>query len=227
MQVKALLTASLSLNAVACIGALTYGMRRFAAPPATASMERYYLRRASLFEDLRQSSGVKLVFAGDSLTAQCEWAELLSIAGTVNRGIDSDTSSGLLRRIRSITALRPSRLFLLIGVNDLARGASTTSILRNYAEILQTIRSETPRTTVYVQSILPNPAVRQATIIELNLEIRRLASQRGVPYINLYSHMAESDGRIKPEFTNDGAHLMAAGYEEWKSVLAAAGVLEK
>ncbi len=43
----------------------------------------------------------------------------------------------------------------MIGINDLSRNVPDSLILRNYRRIVQQIRSESPRTKLYLQSILP------------------------------------------------------------------------
>ena len=48
-----------------------------------------------------------------------------------NRGISGDVSAGILKRVDEVVMRRPSKVFLMIGVNDLARGLSTDSVVRN------------------------------------------------------------------------------------------------
>jgi lysophospholipase L1-like esterase len=55
---------------------------------------------------------------GDSITAQGEWAELFPRAKILNLGLGSDTSAGLLNRLRDVIDRKPRIVFLMIGVND-------------------------------------------------------------------------------------------------------------
>ena len=75
-----------------------------------------YAHRESLFELLPKPQN-RIVFAGDSLTQGGEWAEFY--CGALNRGIGGDTSEGMMKRIRTITALNPRAVFLMVGSNDL------------------------------------------------------------------------------------------------------------
>lgn len=87
----------------------------------------FYDQRATLFETLPTSKD-DIIFLGNSITNGCEWAELLGNAHAKNRGISGDTTNGVLDRLHVITAGKPSKVFLLIGINDLSGG------LRLYSE---------------------------------------------------------------------------------------------
>lgn len=63
-----------------------------------------------------------IVFLGDSITEKIDWRELFSYPNIVNRGIGSDTITGVNNRIDSIVKLRPSKVFLMIGINDISLG---------------------------------------------------------------------------------------------------------
>src|SRR5258708_16242100 len=225
MKINAALAISLSFNALAVAAAMEYYCRWHRARPEISSAARYYDRRCSLFNQLQPSSKPKVVFAGDSLINECEWAELLSRPETVNRGIDFDTTAGLLQRIHSITALHPKKLFLLIGVNDLQRRFSQQSVVDNYRDILLAVRAESPKTVVYVQSILPVSSLAPGATLSMNHALSAFARQHAPQYIDISSAMSGPDGHLHPEYTNDGVHLMSSGYEQWKSVLISSGAL--
>lgn len=65
-----------------------------------------------------------IVFLGDSITEKIDWHELFhnSHYDILNRGIGSDTISGVINRINTIINLKPSKVFLMIGINDIALG---------------------------------------------------------------------------------------------------------
>jgi lysophospholipase L1-like esterase len=55
----------------------------------------------------------------------------------INRGINSDTTAGVLNRVDEVVALKPKRVYLIIGVNDVVKGLD----LNHSAEdIMSTIR---------------------------------------------------------------------------------------
>ena len=179
----------------------------------------YYLDRLSLYHTLpRSESGI--VFLGDSLTDRCEWSELFSRCDIHNRGIDADTTEGVLDRLGDITALKPRKIFIMIGGNDFVAGKKVAPIKENYREILRRIRLECPRTRIYIQSILPTiyrlvPLPRDQ-IKELNAGIKRLADNKSIFYIDIYSSMIDTNGDLKAAYTHDGVHLNGKGYLAWR-----------
>lgn len=113
-----------------------------------------YQARVSLFSTM-PATKKDMVFIGDSITFWGDWGELLGNKKIKNRGIPGDTSFGLLERLASTIAGKPSGILIMIGINDLARGIPADVLLTNYKRILDTIRLHSPRTKIYFQSILP------------------------------------------------------------------------
>lgn len=97
----------------------------------------YILQKRSLFEKFDCSN--KIVFIGDSLTDGCEWNELLERTDIVNRGINSDTTDGILNRLNGCLLQKPKGIFITVGTNDIYRGVSMATIQSNYAEIIKNI----------------------------------------------------------------------------------------
>ena len=40
-----------------------------------------------------------------------------------------------------------------------------------------------------------------------------------VKYIDLFTHFVDDNGQMKPEYTNDGLHLLGKGYMLWKEII--------
>ena len=83
-----------------------------------------------LFESLSRNSH-SIVFLGNSLTQNFELSEFFPNHKIKNRGINGDVSAGILNRVKSITALHPSKIFIEMGINDLGTGVSNDRILKN------------------------------------------------------------------------------------------------
>ena len=92
--------------------------------------------------------------------------------------------------------------------------------------LLDAIRAASPRTTVFIQSLLPLDEVqneeyfagKNARIEAFNALLRDMARRRGLDYIDIRSRMVR-DGKMPAEYTVDGIHLNAAGYAVWVDVL--------
>ena len=163
---------------------------------------------------------------GDSLTDGAEWAELFPQADIGNRGIDGDTTEGVLARLDDILAARPRQAFIMIGVNDFADGhRGVDAVFASYRSIVA--RLERSGVLVVVQSTLPCNAAKaqwkscasfNGKIGQLNVRLATLASAR-VRFVDLWPLLA-ADGNLKSEFTYDGVHLNGEGYRQWQRAIA-------
>ena len=131
-------------------------------------------------------------------------------------------------RLDTILKGSPRKIFLLIGVNDIGRGQNDSYVIAGVERIIKKIKSDSPRTKLYVQSILPvNPVYGKFSghtsqwkrIPGINAEIRKIADREGVQYIDLFSSFVDEEGKMNKDFTNDGLHLLGKGYNQWKAVL--------
>src|SRR5512140_874487 len=188
---------------------------------AVGRLERqHYEQRADFFRRYPVCPG-DIVFLGDSITDGACWDEIFPGLPIKNRGINADTTQGVLRRLGEILPGQPSRLFILIGTNDLPVLSYRTDeeILDTYAAILERCRVESPSTRVYVQSILPRSRAYAHRIMALNIQLAVLAADCGATFINLFPQFATPEGELRPEFTNDHLHLLAPGYACWAEIL--------
>lgn len=183
-----------------------------------------YLNKSSLYEQLPIKQG-KIVFLGDSITDGSEWNELFNQPDLINRGISGDTTEGVLHRIDHICALKPSKIFILIGTNDLGKGNSIRKIINNYDQIIRTIKQYSPQTKLFVQSVFPvNEKILHSKrtnqdIILLNKKLEKLANVNQVNYIDVHSALLSKQHQLHPHFSYDGLHLNGLGYLQWKKVL--------
>ncbi|MCX6056236.1 MAG: GDSL-type esterase/lipase family protein [Chloroflexi bacterium] len=163
-----------------------------------------------------------IVFLGDSITDGGCWEEFFPGISVKNRGINGDTTSGVLARIDDILCCEPLAIFILIGTNDLNwwTQRQDNEILSTYQRILEQCRINSPKTRVYVQSILPRAKRYAKHIQRLNRELEGIAGRFGFSFLNLYPYFADQSDQLKTEFTNDRLHLMAAGYDQWVKILA-------
>jgi lysophospholipase L1-like esterase len=186
----------------------------------------YYWHSKDMFDHLPDTRN-EIVFLGNSITDGAEWFELLQNKRCRNRGISGDVTEGILLRLDGVTKLKPSAIFLLIGINDLSRNISIDEITGRYREILRRIQTETPKTKVYVQSVMPvNPATggnkrlegKTDLIIELNGRLQILAEEFGLTYIDLFTPLAENN-LLPRRYSIDGLHLSYDGYSVWTGIL--------
>ena len=164
------------------------------------------IQRVSLF-DILPATEKDIIFVGNSMTSSCEWAEILNNNKIKNRGILGDNSLGILNRIDRIAKFKPQKIFLMVGINDLSGRIKTDSITRNYANIIRQIKQFSPQTKIYVQSVLPinddYKEINNEQIIDLNSKIKNVATEYNVTYIDIFSHLLDSSGKLRKEYSND------------------------
>lgn len=187
----------------------------------------YYQGRMELFNTLPAPKNA-IVFLGNSITERGAWSELLPGHHIMNRGIGGDNTFGVLARLQGVVKAKPKKLFLLIGINDLSRSLPREVILHNYERIIAYIAANSPKTKIFVQSVLPlnEPLTTAAylknkkdSILQLNVGIQAIAEKHNLPYINLHEIFADANGDLKKEYTADGIHLRPAAYVLWVDYL--------
>lgn len=194
---------------------------------AAAQHSEGYYQRASLFNELGTDS-TSIVFFGNSLTHGCEWHELLGNPKVVNRGISGDIVQGLDERLDCVVKGQPAKIFLLIGVNDVSHDLTADSIATAVENLVARIQTESPRTKVYLQSLLPINQTferyhrldgKEQVIRDINARLQPMAERRGITWINLNSAFCDSEGNLRRELTNDGLHLLGPGYLLWREIV--------
>ena len=200
-----------------------------AVAPACANAEsEYWRQRVSLF-DILPIERNDIVFLGNSITDGGEFAELFGMPNVKNRGIQSDVISGVAKRLRQVTAGKPKKIFLLIGINDISHNLTPERIASDYRDLVRRIRRETPATKLYIQSIFPinndfgryrNLKGKEQTLKELNSRLSRIASEEGAEFVDLTPALADpKTGKLTREYTNDGLHLTGKGYRVWTDAI--------
>ncbi len=187
----------------------------------------HYKDRQALFATLPQQKNA-IVFLGNSITEAGKWNEILPGLPVQNRGISGDNSFGVLARLPQIVQAKPAKIFLLIGVNDLKREVPANVIISNCERMLSMIKAGSPRTKVYVQSILPvndtiliEPfkKVTNANVALVNKGYEQLAGKYGYNFVNLHEPFADAKGQLKRAETPDGLHLKVSSYPAWVNYL--------
>lgn len=184
-----------------------------------AKPNTFYSDRVSLFDELSEKQN-QIVLLGDSLTQYGEWSEITGVT-VLNRGIFGDTTDGMLKRLAQVTIIKPSKLFILIGTNDLMQGKDVATVAQNYQQIVERVRKETPETKIFIQSVLPvnkdvlRSDITNENVIALNKQLQLIAEKTQSTYVDLYSLLLVNN-KLDPQCTHDGLHLSGKGYQVWE-----------
>jgi lysophospholipase L1-like esterase len=204
---------------------LTYAQKR--TYDTVPNLPEHYWVRVEKFKKETNISG-KVVFLGNSITEGGNWKKLLKDSTIINRGISGDNTFGVIARIDEIVKLKPASLFILIGTNDLSKKIPDEIVIENIFTIVSRVKAGSPKTKIFVQSILPiNNTVEKFPqqfdnenhILTINDQLSRYAERLRYTYIDLYGKFLDDQGKLKSSYTFDGLHLNASGYQHWVEIL--------
>ncbi len=182
-------------------------------------------RRAAWSRRLQQDRHA-LVFVGDSITQG--WGDdmggCFSGVKVANRGIDGDTTRGMLIRMDDdVISLDPIGVVILIGTNDLEDDADPETIVANLKLILAKLKTHNPKMPVILCQVFPSsesenrPAARIKKLNQLYA-----SAVRGDPRVILletWPLFANAQGDAKPEEFPDLLHPNKDGYAKWAAAI--------
>ena len=186
----------------------------------------HYYKRFRQFMDEPAIGNKDIVMLGNSLTENGgNWAARLGNKNVRNRGIVGDEVMGVSDGPHRILRDNLAKLFLLIGVNDISHDLTSDSIVKMIRTTIERIRKESPGTRLYLQSLLPinenfgrykKLAGKTSMIPEINKQLKALAKEKGLTYINLFPLFTEKGSNVlRADLTTDGLHLKEEGYKIW------------
>ncbi len=171
------------------------------------------------------------VFTGSSLMEMFPINKLLAEYNdseiVYNRGIGGFVSRELLEVIDVCAIdLKPSKIFINIGTNDLSDSSIPISeLIENYDKIISEIETKLPNTIIYLMAYYPvnyeaadenmkeclkirnNEKIRIA-----NTEVKKLAEKHSQRYIDINKNLMDEQGRLRAEYTIEGLHINEDGY---------------
>lgn len=193
----------------------------------TSYSTTYYQQKVTMFQQLPHPKKA-IVFLGDSITDIAEWGEIWKNINVKNRGISGDNTFGVLARLDEVIAFLPEKVFIMIGINDIAGGTPDSIIIANHEKIYKRLKEAAPSTKIYVESLLPTNndftefkrhQNKGNHIQFINAALQQLCIQYHLTYIDLYTHFLDENGKMSKQYTNDGLHINGYGYALWKKLL--------
>jgi lysophospholipase L1-like esterase len=187
----------------------------------------HYNKKIALFEKEKTTTG-KILFLGNSITEVGNFRKLLGDSSVINRGIAGDITFGILKRLDDVTRFKPSKVFILIGINDLSKGIPEDVILENMFLIVTQIKKASPKTQIFVQSLLPvNPTFKNFPkgydvmegIVTINTQLSKISRRFNYTYVDIYKNFLDKEGNLDASMSPDGLHLNASGYKHWIKIL--------
>ena len=177
----------------------------------------------------------EILFTGSSLMEQFPVNELLMTNGmdqvVYNRGIGGFTTTDMLQHMEEmIFGTEPSRIFINIGTNDIGSpDYQLEALLERYEEIIVRIQERLPEAEINMMAYYPvnetdkipegewgKTAFVTRTNENINIAnaaVENLAAKKGCRFINVDEGLADERGKLKKEYTIEGIHMYANGYQ--------------
>ena len=172
-----------------------------------------YQKRAPLLAAFPPKGRIAMI--GDSLTELAPWSGMFPHEDIANYGISNDTVEGVLARAPSILESHATKMFVMIGINDLRQGWSIASLVLTYRMLVEALGRD--GATVFVQS---NLCTADSTLnmraAELNAEMRMLCGAGTCEFVEVNDAICP----LNDTMTIDGLHLSPMGYERWRNAIS-------
>ncbi|WP_294286800.1 SGNH/GDSL hydrolase family protein [uncultured Chryseobacterium sp.] len=170
------------------------------------------------------------IFMGDSITEG--WVSkdpsFFKKNNFVGRGISGQVTSQMLLRFREdVINLKPKRVIILGGTNDIAENQGPISLDKVFGNIVSMAElAKANNIKVVLCSVLPaydfgwrkdmHPADK---VIALNKMIEAYAKKNNIPYVDYHSQMKDSRNGLDKIYTEDEIHPTEKGYEKMEGIL--------
>ena len=171
----------------------------------------HQIQREELFKEY--SPEADIVFLGDSITSQGIWNEFFPSYRIVNRGIGGETTSDIVKRLDTVLSTKPSKVFVMVGINDLAKDFSVRKIIKSY-DLLISKLTENGINVIIQSTIQCSPTEKYVrSVNELNNKLKKLSESKKVKFLDLEE--LSSENGLDSKYTYDGIHLTSEGYIYW------------
>ncbi len=178
----------------------------------------------------RSKKPVKTILFGDSITEfwKSNNPSFFQQHQIINRGISGQTTSQMLLRFRQdVLNLKPKRVVILAGANDIAENTGPITlehIADNIFSMVELARFH--HIDVTMSSLLPaysfswKPGIEPANkVLELNKILKAYAVKNKIPFIEYHAVMKDSRNGLPPKYSGDEVHPNKEGYDIMEAIL--------
>lgn len=174
-----------------------------------------------------QPGPVKALFMGDSITYYWRSHENFAQRSWVASGVPGQTCEQVQARLSNdLATYSPKALHILCGTNDVwlhsnyqqAEPQIETMVQQANAGSVRVILATLP--PVRFDKSINLPSTMNTQITALNAWIRSYASANQLLLVDYEAAMRDSNGQMNADYTDDGVHPNAAGYEVMTNAVA-------
>lgn len=175
-----------------------------------------------------------ILFLGDSITYYYDLDKYFDKYRVVNSSVLGVRTGGILEDMKKrVYDYNPSKVFILIGINDLIADKKD-DVVPNITSMINLIKENRPYAKIYLESIYPinktdngklsgalkDKAVTNGDIKSVNSELVKISEELNVTYVDVFSKLVLEDGNLDLKYTDDGLHLNSVGYDAVTDVLS-------
>ena len=170
------------------------------------------------------------VFMGDSITEG--WfstdPKFFTDNNFVGRGISGQTTSKMLLRFREdVINLKPKKVIILAGTNDIAENSGPISLEKVFGNIVSMAElAKANKIEVVICSVLPayefpwrkgiEPAKK---VIALNKMLKDFAQKNHLIYVDYHTPLKDDKNGLPTAIAEDGIHPTKLGYAKMEEIL--------
>ena len=175
-----------------------------------------------------------LLFLGDSIVEYFNLNKYLPEFSAINRGVAGATTKLIINNSDTITGnINPKEIFISIGSNDLVLlEASVDEAYLGIIEVFKKLKDKFPN--VKINYLSTTPVVSTTNVLykklyiggrtneelkAINKKVLEYSKNNNVNFINLFDELLDESGYLNTDFTADGIHLNAKGYEIYSKII--------
>lgn len=187
------------------------------------------VKEDSILEKTVDYTKENIVLLGDSITDFYNVETFYGDLPIINSGTSGFQTPDIIKHLKDYVYIyNPTKIFLLIGTNDIAfTDITNEELIDNFDIIINEIKKNRPNSKLYIESIYPiNRNTDNDVVIDwmvgnrdnnrikkINKMLKELCKKRNVTYIDMYDNLIDENGDLKLEYTIDGLHISHEGYK--------------
>ncbi|HWA98635.1 MAG TPA: SUMF1/EgtB/PvdO family nonheme iron enzyme, partial [Pirellulales bacterium] len=165
----------------------------------------------------RDDFNADVLWLGDGNVSRWEpdgksaWDKMTGTRKMVRAARSGATITTLRANLREYSIWRPRVVVVQIGTNETGTASETA---RDFEQLVADVGTIFPRSAIVLTSVIPRGSMTLENLKPVNGDIRRLADDRRIFFVNLDPVFFDATGFKRPE-VNDGGKVLPLGYERW------------
>jgi len=153
--------------------------------------------------------------------ADCLASENISVDAVKDYTFEIKGASRTLSE--QLSAKQYDSIYIQVGLNELG-WPNASAFSDSYAELIDIIKEQSPKSSIYIQSVIPvtagksgNPSyITNERVTEYNRLIKQIAESKKIYYLDVWEGLSGGTGSLTSGFAaSNGLSLSKDGYDKW------------